>query len=573
MTMAYLSAALAALHAVCAVASTELGDTLNLMQSRAERVAGEEDEIDDHQKVGETTATTTFCAAFETQFPDLVKVDFSLSENTINNLGGVGPETGVSQELYYHNVATVNADGHTYDLRVTTIGSYATHASRYNGQNGHYGVVNVETGESVNLKFEFIEPATGMAATLQKVFFSWFDVDQGQFGKSSEQIILWPGYTSTLMSTSTEVEKVSVPCPGAAERNCEAFQSRTHGVGKDNPSDPMTLTEQQAARTFSVLYKDVSAFQVTLAAGVGHGTRNFLFTGLSEVTLASVEQCCPDHICGCKAYCIESGEEWQQKCTWAKCAHCTECETTTTTTTQIPPTPTEVCNDALALEFSPANLVENTLGDNLAGRLLFKNVVTYMGHAVDMSVTDASNDLQYLGKTHSTNFETYTSDNREYTGVYKDAARIAVDRPGDYAFKFAFTDSETGAPVELPMFPLTIFDIDGVGEKIRACHVAGVIGYKDSALKERYFEGCYTHFSKGKEVNLPKDFEVLTHNQKKQSITYVYKDRSEFFIEVLLEKSKNRYVVFKGSKILACDAEASTATAWGPGKGNKEADK
>merc|ERR1712232_1534998 len=138
--------------------------------------------------------------------------------------------------------------------------------------------------------------------------------------------------------------------------------------------DPLTLTEQQAARTFSVLYEGVSEFSVTLKTGPGKGGRNFIFTGMSEVAYADVEECCPDHVCSCKAVCMDQAggdctaftnqivcpqsqcqwnaventcepqggqvqsQSWEEKCSIARCAGCDQCDTTTTTTTAAPAT-------------------------------------------------------------------------------------------------------------------------------------------------------------------------------------------------------------------------------------------
>jgi hypothetical protein len=210
-----------------------------------------------------------------------------------------------------------------------------------------------------------------------------------------------------------------------------------------------------------------------------------------------------------------------------------------------------------------SNLVENTLGSATAGapgRLLFKNVIEVEGSSLDLSVTDASNDLKYMGQELST----FEPDSRDYTGAYKGAGRIAFDGPGKYMFRFKLTDSQTGDMTRLSLFPLALYDVDGKGERITACNVAGVITDEDTTLVERYDAPCYHHIAMKKEVNIPQDFESLTPNQKKQSVTYVYRNTGEWDIGVTLnEREDERYFLFASSKVLACDyADKTSDEPW-----------
>jgi hypothetical protein len=498
------------------------------------------------------------CDAFDEANPTLVKVDFALAENSISNLGGVGPQTGAAEQLYYKHAATANANGDYYDLKVTVRGdSYHAKTPHTNGENGHYGVINVACGTSVDLEFQFVNPTTGEPASLEHLIFSWFDLDKGRFGGGDEQIVLWPGHSNTIVSSFTEIEQDEVDCPaGADAQKCKSFLSSTWGVGKDNPTNPMTLTKQQAARTFSVEYKHVSSFSVTLSAAAGFGSRNFLFTGMSQVAYSSVEECCPEHVCGCQSSCSESDATWENKCTLAKCSACDECVETTTTTTAGPVTKEETCNDGLTFELTSDNLVENTLGVYKKGRMLFKKVLEYEGRFVDLSVTDAAKKPEYSNAGR----RKYKVDSRGYTGEYKGAGRVAFDTPGLYMLRFQILDSETGEETKLSLFPFTFYDVDGQGEAVSACNVAGLT-HDDTALTERddTHHGCVHFVSTKKEANIPTDFESLTLNQKKVAVTFMYRNTGSWDVGVALSPyERDRYILFKSSKVLACDYEDFT---------------
>jgi hypothetical protein len=498
------------------------------------------------------------CEAFDKSNPDLVKVDFALAENTISNLGGVGPQKGVAEQLYYKKAATANANGDEYDLKVRVRGTdYNAKTPDLNGQNGHYGVVNVACGTSVDLEFQFVDPKTGQPATMEHLIFSWFDLDKGKFGGGEEEVTLWPGYSNTIVSSFSEIVQGEVDCPPSANaQKCKSFLSSKWGVGKDNPTNPLTLTKQQAARTFSVEYKQVSSFSVTLRAGEGFGSRNFLFTGMSQVAYSSVEECCPDHICGCQSFCAEKEDAtWEEKCTIAKCSTCDECVETTTTTTQAPASKEETCKNGLTFELSSDSLIENTLGKKKDGRMLFKKALVYEGRSVDLSVTDVANEPKYsnLGRRK------YRADSRGYTGEYKGAGRVAFDKPGMYMLRFKMLDSETGEETKLPLFPFVLYDVDGIGEAVGACDTAGFVTHKDTSLTTRESQGCVFHASTKKEANIPVDFESLTPNQKKVSVTYMYRNTGSWDIGVTLTNDeKERYILFKSSKVLACDFEDRT---------------
>jgi hypothetical protein len=208
---------------------------------------------------------------------------------------------------------------------------------------------------------------------------------------------------------------------------------------------------------------------------------------------------------------------------------------------------------------STDRLALNTLGASNgveAGKLVFRNVASNEGASLDLTVTDASGAEDYKDQGYSA----FQQDQRKYTGAYKDAGRIAFDKNGKFVFRFKLTVSGTGANATLPLFPVTFYDIDGKGEMLTACNVAGVIKDPNSDLVERQDEPCYHHFAYGREVNLPADFEHLTQNQAKQTVTYVYRNSGEWDIRVaLMQEEEDRYIVFKSSKVLACD---NAVKAW-----------
>jgi hypothetical protein len=183
--------------------------------------------------------------------------------------------------------------------------------------------------------------------------------------------------------------------------------------------------------------------------------------------------------------------------------------------------------------------------------MLFKKVLEHEGRSVDLSITDDSSGRG--------SYSEFKADSRDYTGAYKTAGRLAFDSTGDYLLKFTMLDSQTGKPVKLPLVPMTLYDVDGKGEIVTSCNVAKVILDENTQLHERYDEPCYSHVSVQKEVNIPADFDRMTPRQKKQTVTYVYRNTASWDLGVKLGgEEKHRYILFGSSKVLACDYEGRT---------------
>jgi hypothetical protein len=287
----------------------------------------------------------------------------------------------------------------------------------------------------------------------------------------------------------------------------------------------------------------------------------------------------PKHDCRliCRISCVKREPIENPKC---KNNGATTTTTTTTTskefTRQDPPSPEQTCDMASAFITNADNLIVNTLGlDVESPKLHFKDVVVlstmlkdrdeFKSRKWDLIVEDASQKPKYVNNPEKNlvsdiynsygGLNKYVRDKRNYTGSYMGTVRIGIDDAGSYVFRMTLVDSQTGEPSPLPLFPLTFYDVDGEGEIVSTCDAAQVVSI-NSKLEEEAEGGCFAHRSKGGEVNLPKDFEDLSLNQAKQSVTYVYSNKASFDIQLHLDPSTpQRYFVMKSSKVLACTNE------------------
>ena len=66
----------------------------------------------------------------------------------------------------------------------------------------------------------------------------------------------------TNLETELLIQDQAVPLPGLETWNTRTFCGTTYGVGKDNPVNPYSLTDQQKARSIMVEIVNKSSFQV-----------------------------------------------------------------------------------------------------------------------------------------------------------------------------------------------------------------------------------------------------------------------------------------------------------------------
>lgn len=146
----------------------------------------------------------------------------------------------------------------------------------------------------------------------------------------------------------------------------------------------------------------------------------------------------------------------------------------------------------------------------------------------------------------------------KYNGVHSTpgAGVIGSLRRGAYKFRFTLLSTRTQRPTKVGYLPLTFYDIDGGYETTHTCDAVAAVTHKDGGLeggcsKALFGRTCCKHKGFEKEIVSPSNWDRLSLDQKKGSVTYVFKDVStfEFKYEITYE---HRIFIFRGSKSLAC---------------------
>lgn len=204
-----------------------------------------------------------------------VDLDFSLAGVVYSNLGNLGPDFDKPEGLRYSNVATF-ADGRKLDMTVNAMGDYKVKNNLANGLSGKFGQVSMMSNTETRFKFTFKEPGTDTDATVDWMYFSIFDLDQAKKGKTRE-VLKIEGVSTHFL---TERSLVEVTQLGDTSYQ---YMSTRRGTGKDNPKDPMAMTQRQRDMSVSFLFHNKTGFEATFGVTRPYGfTRNFCFAGQSN---------------------------------------------------------------------------------------------------------------------------------------------------------------------------------------------------------------------------------------------------------------------------------------------------
>lgn len=184
-----------------------------------------------------------------------------LSKVVQNNLGGLGPDSGV-EEIRYKDA--IQLDGKKVDVVLTTLDAYITPKSSKNGfKNGGFGVFTMKVKTSTNFKFSFEDSTTGELVAVPNLALTFYDLDQGKRGQQQETISACSAQ-EVYTTSDTELKHIKA---GA----CHSFTSSMRGTGKDNPSKTNELTKTQAAR--SVTFEFHTKASISFSASISRAGR------------------------------------------------------------------------------------------------------------------------------------------------------------------------------------------------------------------------------------------------------------------------------------------------------------
>jgi len=219
---------------------------------------------------------------------DAIDLYFNVGTLTQNNLDNQGTGHG-AEEIRYSQAVFV---GDTKVDLVLTALSPMTPGNKYlksTGVSGDFGTLNIETGTTLSVRYQFVVSGTYTPVTMYKLWFTVLDIDGDITDPAFKEAVTVSGASSVKASQSSEVV-ITNNTDGSV--TLTSSQPDASG-GKRNPTHALELTEEQANRAATVLFDDISEFTVEFAAiGTENAkSRSFFFAGKSSLNFE--ENGCP----------------------------------------------------------------------------------------------------------------------------------------------------------------------------------------------------------------------------------------------------------------------------------------
>jgi len=182
---------------------------------------------------------------------------FNLSLPVQNNLGGLGPDSGVA-EMRFQHVLVVN--GHAIDLKIVADVGYEAHDIESNVPKVEgMGQIGVKTGTTGDFTLGLFSAGSDrpVAANFS---LSLFDID-GTFGGGAMETVFIAGFSEAYLSNTTEIYR-------ADSEDGALFTATGGGSSNDKPisSNRSLMTKQQIDRSITAKFEEAKEVKLSLGS-------------------------------------------------------------------------------------------------------------------------------------------------------------------------------------------------------------------------------------------------------------------------------------------------------------------
>lgn len=339
-----------------------------------------------------------------------------------SNLGGLGPDFDQPKSIVFTKVFPYS-DDRQLDLEITAASTYSPANESMNSLvDAPFGTVNVAPGTSVDLLLSFYEHGTRSPATPGHMFYLSFGAFDKKAGMGIDQVRVFSSYIKEQSVESDIPIKTTVD-----------FLNRTVFEKKDD-SQPTGTPE------ISLLMAHRASYGLTISAPAGPVGQTFRFSGYST-------KGCPPLASLCERTTCPGGHQKRLDALSRRCAH--DVCNLEDTGICCEPSMEEVCDSRNVIKFMPDSLLENNLGGSgphtdAPAHVLISDILPESDQRVNLRITS---------------LDKYWIKHIPHNGL-EDFLKFEIEAGSASRLKLEFISQETGKPVTLPLFYLTVADVD-----------------------------------------------------------------------------------------------------------------
>lgn len=324
----------------------------------------------------------TCCETIEEEFCDSKNyVKFAPDSLLESNLGGYGPNENVPEHMFLSDILPLS--GQLVNMRISAVGKYAMSSVPQNGMSGEFIKIDVEAGEMVHLKFEFLDEEEGDPLEIPMFYLTVADIDRGYAEYSIESVGLIGNKWVNITDGSTLV-RTNEPHGG---RTWSFFSGSVFGDERFSPFEKIS-NKFDTKKSLGALFKRVSELELILKvsdANPDQGTahpRSFYLGGQTSLACPVERASCVEYVCPQKKMLRPNAASLN--CAGPQCSH-------SDASTCCHPSNDDECSSTRAMVISPHSLVHSNLcglgPDEGQAALIYSDVFPGSGRALDLEVT------------------------------------------------------------------------------------------------------------------------------------------------------------------------------------------
>eukprot|EP00448_Togula_jolla_P007215 CAMPEP_0170598082 /NCGR_PEP_ID=MMETSP0224-20130122/16052_1 /TAXON_ID=285029 /ORGANISM="Togula jolla, Strain CCCM 725" /LENGTH=862 /DNA_ID=CAMNT_0010922599 /DNA_START=90 /DNA_END=2678 /DNA_ORIENTATION=+ len=227
--------------------------------------------------------SASFGRSQERQSPDVLPLGMpnKLGSTIVNNLGGLNNQPGKEPVLVFEILTQTGP----VNMVIRNMTEYLADKPGENGGDGKgFGQINVKSGRSTLLDFQFQDPITRQPTVVNDFYLTLLDFDGSQVEMESVSV---KGFDRYYITPTTQLKIDTQPDGNIT------FTASNAGGWRNNPEDPAALSQEQMDQGVCLQWDSTSGFVIdvhpqTLPGQMAEKSRYFVLAGWTDIVPLTV---------------------------------------------------------------------------------------------------------------------------------------------------------------------------------------------------------------------------------------------------------------------------------------------